>query len=54
MRWRAPGGIEGIERLPFRVDADVRVVLQHSARQVTADRFEHVIGDTLLSTLSRK
>jgi hypothetical protein len=27
-----------------RVDADVRVMLQHPARQVSADRFQHVIG----------
>ena len=42
MRCRAPGGIQGIERLPFRVDSDVRVVLQHPARQVTADGLEQV------------
>ena len=30
----------------------MRVVLQHPARQVTADRFEHVIGDAYLGELS--
>jgi hypothetical protein len=37
-------GIQGIERLAFGVDADVRVVLQHAMGEL-ADRFEHVIGD---------
>jgi hypothetical protein len=32
MRWRAPGGIESIERLALGVDSDVRIVLQHPAR----------------------
>jgi hypothetical protein len=44
MRCRAPGGVQGVERLAFRVDADVRVVLQHAARQMTADGFEDVVG----------
>jgi len=51
MRCRAPGGVEGVERLTFRVDADVRVVLQHAPRQMAADRFEHVIGDAHLRQL---
>ena len=44
MRCRAPGGIQGIERLALGIDPDVRVVLEHAPRQVAADRFEHVIG----------
>ena len=51
MRCRAPSGIEGVERLALRVDADVRVVLQHPARQVAADRFEHVISHAHLGQL---
>ena len=51
MRCRAPGGVQGIERLALRVDPDVRVVLQHPARQVAADRFEHVIGHAHLGQL---
>ena len=51
MRCRAPGGIEGVQRLALRVDADVRVVLQHAARQVAADGFEHVIGHADLGQL---
>ncbi len=51
MRWRAPGGIKSVERLALGVDADVRIVLQHPPRQVTADRFENVIGDTHLGEL---
>ena len=35
-------------RLALRVDADVRVVLQHATGQVAADRFEQVIGDAHL------
>jgi hypothetical protein len=48
--WRcvASGAIQGLERLAFRVDADVRVVLKHPARQMAADRLEHVIGDAHL------
>lgn len=40
-----PCGVEGVECLALRVDADLRVVLQHPARQVAADRLQHVIGD---------
>ena len=42
-----------VERLPLRVDSDVRVVLQHPARQMAADRFEQVIGDAHLLRSSR-
>ena len=44
----ASSGIQGIERLAFRVDANVRVVLKHPARQMAADRLEHVIRDAHL------
>ena len=37
--------VQRLERLALRVDPDVRVVLQHPARQMTADRLQHVIGD---------
>jgi hypothetical protein len=37
--------IQRVELLPLRVDADMRVVLQHTPRQVAADRLEDVIGD---------
>ena len=52
MRCRAPGGVESVERLALGVDPDVRVVLQHAAREVAADRFEHVIRDAHLGELS--
>lgn len=41
--WRAASG---------RIGSDVRVVLEHSSRQVTADRLENVIGHTQLGELS--
>ena len=47
----SPQVVQGIQRLPLRVDPDVRVVLQHPARQMTADRFEHVIGHAHLGQL---
>ncbi|MDP2054847.1 MAG: hypothetical protein Q8L75_14510 [Acidobacteriota bacterium] len=37
--------------MPFRVDADVRVVLEHPARQVAADRLQDVIGHAHLGKL---
>jgi len=40
-----PRLVQRVEGLPLRIDADVRIVLQHAARQVTADRLQHVIGD---------
>jgi hypothetical protein len=51
MRCRAPGGIEGVERLALRVDSDMRVVLQHPARQMTADGLEHVVRHAHLGKL---
>jgi hypothetical protein len=51
MRCRPPDGIEGVECRELRVDPDVRVVLQHPTCQMTADRFEHVIGDARLRQL---
>ncbi len=35
--------VEGVERLPLRVDPNARVVLEHPARQVSGDRFQDVI-----------
>ena len=43
MRRRGAGRRRGVERLAFRVDSDVRVVLQHPARQMTADGLEDVV-----------
>jgi hypothetical protein len=45
--------VQRVERLPLRVDADVRVVLQHTPREVAADRFEHVVGDAPMRQRSR-
>jgi hypothetical protein len=50
-RYGTPSGVQRVERPALGVDADVRVVLQHPARQVAADRFEHVIGDADLGEL---
>jgi hypothetical protein len=51
MRCRAPGGIHGNERLSFCVDSDVRVMLQHAAREVTADGLERVVRHAHLGQL---
>jgi hypothetical protein len=36
--------VQGVERLAFRVDPNVRVMLQHSSRQAAGDRFQYVVG----------
>jgi hypothetical protein len=40
---RFPGFVEPIECALLRVDADVRVVLQHATREMATDRFDNVI-----------
>ena len=50
-RRRFNRGVQRIERLALGVDPDVRVVLQHPARQVAADGFQHVVGHTHLGGL---
>jgi len=47
----SPQVVQRIERLALCVDPDVGIVLQHPARQVAADRFEHVIGHAHLGKL---
>jgi hypothetical protein len=49
--WCQPHIVERIQGLALRVDPDVRVVLQHPPRQVTADRFEDMIGHAHLGKL---
>jgi hypothetical protein len=45
--------VQCVEGLPLRVDADVRVVLQHPAREVPVDRLEDVVGNAAFGKLER-
>ncbi|ODS54081.1 MAG: hypothetical protein ABS36_11585 [Acidobacteria bacterium SCN 69-37] len=46
-----PRFVQRVERLPLRIDADMRVVLQHPPRQVAADRLQDVVGHAQLREL---